>query len=94
MERPVLKNFFKDKKLKDVQETYLKTPELYAYAQSLDNYADWLEERYNEACGGNQQLDTESESFVCGHPFNQTYLNEGIWHCEKCGGKWESISNK
>jgi hypothetical protein len=45
MERPVLKNFFKDKKLKDVQETYLKTPELYAYAQSMDNYADWLEEQ-------------------------------------------------
>jgi len=35
-----------------------------------------------------------SESFVCGHPPNQTYLNEGTWHCEKCGGKWESIANK
>ncbi|MFN3802170.1 hypothetical protein [Belliella pelovolcani] len=35
-----------------------------------------------------------SESFVCGHPPNQTYLNEGTWHCQKCGGKWDSIANK
>lgn len=33
-------------------------------------------------------------SFVCGHPPKQTYLNDGIWHCEKCGGKWKSIANK
>ena len=33
-------------------------------------------------------------SFVCGHPPNVTYLNNGVWHCEKCGGKWESIANK
>jgi hypothetical protein len=45
MERPVLKNFFKDKGLKAVQESYMKSPELYAYSQSLDNYADWLEEQ-------------------------------------------------
>ena len=35
-----------------------------------------------------------SESFVCGHPPNVTYLNEGVWHCEKCGGKWNSLANK
>ena len=35
-----------------------------------------------------------SESFVCGHPPKQTYLLDGTWHCEKCGGKWESIANK
>lgn len=34
-----------------------------------------------------------SESFVCGHPPNVTYLNEGVWHCEKCGGKWNSLAN-
>jgi hypothetical protein len=33
-------------------------------------------------------------SFVCGHPPKQTYLNDGVWHCEKCGGKWESTANK
>jgi hypothetical protein len=35
-----------------------------------------------------------SESFVCGHPPNVTYLNDGVWHCEKCGGKWDSLANK
>jgi hypothetical protein len=35
-----------------------------------------------------------SESFVCGHPPKQTYLLDGTWHCEKCGGEWESIANK
>jgi len=35
-----------------------------------------------------------SESFVCGHPPKETYLLDGIWHCEKCGGKWKSIANK
>jgi hypothetical protein len=35
-----------------------------------------------------------SESFVCGHPPKQTYLLNGIYHCDKCGGKWESIANK
>ncbi len=33
-------------------------------------------------------------SFVCGHPPKQTYLIDGTWHCEQCGGKWESIANK
>lgn len=32
--------------------------------------------------------------FVCGHPPKQVYLNDGVWHCEKCGGKWNSIANK
>ena len=31
-------------------------------------------------------------SFVCGHPPKQTYLNDGVWHCENCGGKWNSIA--
>jgi hypothetical protein len=35
-----------------------------------------------------------SEQFVCGHPPKQTYLLNGTYHCEKCGGKWESIANK
>jgi hypothetical protein len=35
-----------------------------------------------------------SESFVCGHPPKRTYLIDGTWHCEECGGKWESIANK
>ncbi len=35
-----------------------------------------------------------SESFVCGHPPKRTYLVDGTWHCEECGGKWESIANK
>lgn len=35
-----------------------------------------------------------SESFVCSHPPKQIYLFNGIWYCEKCGGKWESIGNK
>ena len=35
-----------------------------------------------------------SESFVCGHPPKRTYLFDGTWHCEECGGKWESIANK
>ena len=36
----------------------------------------------------------QSESFVCGHPPKRTYLIVGTWHCEECGGKWESIANK
>jgi hypothetical protein len=36
----------------------------------------------------------QSESFVCGHPPKRTYLIDGTWHCEECGGKWESIANK
>ena len=35
-----------------------------------------------------------NESFVCGHPPKRTYLIDGTWHCEECGGKWESIANK
>lgn len=35
-----------------------------------------------------------SKSFVCGHPPKRTYLIDGTWHCEECGGKWESIANK
>jgi len=34
----------------------------------------------------------EPSDYVCGHPPNQTYLNNGIFHCEKCGGKWESLT--
>lgn len=34
------------------------------------------------------------ETFVCGHPPKRTYLLNGIWHCEECGGKWKSIANK
>jgi hypothetical protein len=36
----------------------------------------------------------QSEYLVCGHPPNVTYLNDGVWHCEKCGGKWNSLANK
>jgi len=36
----------------------------------------------------------EKEQLFCGHPPKQTYLLDGTWHCEKCGGKWESIANK
>lgn len=62
----------------------------------LDNYKDWLEAQLIEA---RKQLALynvvgRSESFVCGHPPNVTYLNEGVWHCEKCGGKWNSLANK
>ncbi len=35
-----------------------------------------------------------SEQFVCSHPPKRTYLLNGIWHCEECGGKWESIANE
>ena len=36
----------------------------------------------------------QSEQFACGHPPKRTYLLNGIWHCEECGGKWKSIANK
>lgn len=42
----------------------------------------------------NCNLQSVISSFVCGHPPKQTYLSNGTWHCEKCGGKWESIANK
>ena len=48
MERPIITNFFEGKGLNKVHESYLKSPELYAYAQSLDNYIDYLEEKLNE----------------------------------------------
>ena len=50
MERPILTKFFKNKGIKEIHESYLKSPELYAYAQSMDNYCDWLEEKYNKYC--------------------------------------------
>ena len=33
-------------------------------------------------------------SFVCGHPPNKTFLLNGIWYCDECDGKWESLANK
>ena len=32
--------------------------------------------------------------FVCGHPPNQTYLVDGVYHCQKCNGIWESLAAK
>ena len=32
--------------------------------------------------------------FACGHPPKKTYLVDGIWNCEVCGGKWKSIAKK
>ena len=52
-----------------------------------------LDELY-AACVLNALHEKQEDMFVCGHPPKQTYLIDGIWHCEKCGGKWESIANK
>ena len=27
---------------------------------------------------------------TCAHPPQLTYLNNGVYHCEKCGGSWRS----
>lgn len=35
-----------------------------------------------------------SGAFVCGHPPNKTYLIDGTWHCDYCGGQWQSLANK
>lgn len=41
--RPIIKDFFgKDVTLTQVHETYLSQPELFKYAQALDNYIDEL----------------------------------------------------
>ena len=47
--------------------------------------AEWVTKKFVEG---------RSEKFVCGHPPKRTYLLNGIWHCEECGGKWKSIANK
>ena len=49
--------------------------------------AKWVTEKFVSG-----QL--RSETFVCGHPPKRTYLLNGVWHCEECGGKWESIANE
>ena len=53
---------------------------------NIDNIADEVVKLF--------LIPTAISSFVCGHPPKQTYLNDGVWHCEKCGGKWNSIANK
>lgn len=50
--------------------------------------AKWVTEKFIRS-----QL-RRSETFVCGHPPKRTYLLNGIWHCEECGGKWKSIANE
>lgn len=52
-------------------------------------YSEWLEKKLL-----NVSDEGQSEQFVCAHPPKQTYLIDGIYHCEKCGGKWEGIANK
>ena len=47
--------------------------------------AKWVAEKF---------VARQSEQFVCGHPPKRTYLLNGIWHCEECGGKWKSIANE
>ena len=49
--------------------------------------AKWVTEKFVSQLG-------RSETFVCGHPPKRTYLLNNTWHCEECGGKWKSISNK
>lgn len=82
-----------EKKIKDLKE-FIK--------QKTDQgTANYLGKELRELCG---MVETEalrihdvvgrSESFVCGHPPKRTYLFDGTWHCEECGGKWESIANK
>lgn len=50
--------------------------------------AKWVTEKFVSSQLG------RSETFVCGHPPKRTYLLNGIWHCEECGGKWKSIANE
>lgn len=48
MERPNIKNFFDKRKvasLTELNKTYLENKELFNYAQSLDNYIDYLEDK-------------------------------------------------
>ena len=79
MERPVLTNFFKKDELKKVHESYLNAPELYAYAQSMDNYADYLEEKLN----GEIRVSSEKSFCNCGILAPQIY-KEGD-KCDLCG---------
>lgn len=53
---------------------------------------DAFEKELNELI--EREVLRRSETFVCGHPPKRTYLLNGTWHCEECGGKWESIANK
>ena len=50
--------------------------------------AKWVTEKFISS------QSRRSETFVCGHPSKRTYLLNGTWHCEECGGKWKSIANK
>ena len=50
--------------------------------------AKWVTEKFISS------QSRRSETFVCGHPPKRTYLLNGTWHCEECGGKWKSIANK
>ena len=49
--------------------------------------AEWVTEKFVSSQLGRSE-------FVCGHPPKRTYLLNGTWHCEECGGKWKSITNK
>lgn len=61
-----------------------------------------LLEEYREECEGETSPTSDEQllqpdvisSVVCGHPPKQTYLIDGNWHCEECGGKWKSIASK
>ena len=50
VERPIIKNYFKrGTTLSDVHNTYLSQPELFKYAQALDEYVDSIESHNNDS---------------------------------------------
>jgi len=57
------------------------------YVEDLEKYVDYLEKQF--ALFDVSQA--EGEQLVCGHPYNDVYLESGYFHCEKCKGKWKAL---
>ena len=79
MERPNFKEIFgTDKKLKNVHKSIINEPELFKYAQQLDLYIDYLEDKFlNEKNIASQQVIR-----FCPNCFQITNHINGI--CQKC----------
>jgi len=75
------------------QETNKKAVVVNQYEYPTEQYFKWMEQQLLKLFAI-PDIVGQSKLFVCGHPPKQTYLLNGTWHCEKCGGKWESIANK
>jgi hypothetical protein len=99
MDRPSIKDSFGDKAtLKQVHEAYVNNKELFNYAQSLDNYIDFLEKQLNEKKSNALKVRTDHAfiSDVCfsyNHSFGimpEIERDMLIWQCKE----WIASINK